>query len=437
MSDGLKLIAKLIEDGAVSGFRELDEDMFIDTEVDVFNFVRAHHRRHGGLPNIETLMEETGVDLPETPEISAFYLEKLADRHTYNNLKRPFQQLRVALVDYNVESAREAISSLQTVSRVTSSSQDLRNVQEIGESRLAYAREQRVREGLSGITTGWATLDDATGGYQNGDLVTWAARPGMGKTYYLLYQALSAWNAGHSVMFVSMEMSLDQLGNRLFGMMTDTNPRAFRDGRISTRHLRKLRDKVTQIQGEGRFNLYAGNFNKNVEDTESLMMELNPDILFIDGVYLMGTEGKFKKGGRYDIAADVFDYLKQMTITHARPIVVTTKFAKAAGKSGEEGSLENIGYTDAVGTHSSIVIGLKEGEAPAQDTERRAVVLKGREGEEGTYRLSFSFKPMNFNEVNARPEADVGQAVQEVQNHRENSSAATEQGWTPNSEGED
>ena len=232
-------------------------------------------------------------------------------------------------------------------------------------------------------------------------------------------------------------MTLDQLGNRLFGMQTNTNPRAFRDGRMSSRHLRRLRDAVSTIEGAGRFNLYAGNFSKNVEDMEHLVLELNPDIVYIDGVYLMTTSQGFRRGGRYENAADVFDYLKKMTITHARPIVVTTKFGKGAGKAGEDGSLETIGYTDTAGTHSSIVFGLKEGEAPAQETERRVVVLKGREGEEGTYRFNFSFQPMDFGEVGVRTDADTVGMDAEVQRHREISAAPSSQGWTPNVEGED
>lgn len=437
MSDGLKLIAKLLEDSAISGFRELQSDMFIDDERDVFRFVREHYRRYGTLPNIDTVEDETGSEFPETPETTEYYKARLADRQTYNSLRSPFGDLRAALSDNDMDAARVAIGTLQGTVRATGHQQDLRNIQEIGDSRLRYALQQRERSGMSGITTGWPQMDLRLGGYQNGDLITWAARPGMGKTYYLLHQAMAAWRAGHNVLFTSMEMTLDQLGNRIFGMQANVNARVFRDGRMSSRYLRSLRQVVRDIENPGNFNMYAGNFKKNVEDLEHLIHEMNPDIIYIDGVYLMSTEAN-KRSGRYEKAADVFDYLKMMTITHHRPIVVTTKFSKDAGKGGEEGSLENIGYTDTVGTHSSIVMALKEGAAPHQTTQRRVVILKGREGEEGTYNYNFSFNPMDFGEVEADTEAYNTDRLEETRRRREASALAAQgQDWTPNAEGED
>ena len=450
MSDGLKLIAKLLEEGAVSGLRELDRDLFIDDEVDVFAYVRSHYRRFGELPDIATVMDETGQDLPETPENAEFYREKVADRQTYNQIKGPFGQLRLALSSSDIPAAREAISALQSTARVTSAQQDLRTLTEVAAGRLTHVTEQvNLRNGVSGIPTGWPMMDSRLGGYQNGDLITWAARPGMGKTYYLLHQAMAAYRAGFNVLFVSMEMTLDQLGNRLVGLVTGMNPRVIRDGMMSNRATARFTEGVQALQDEalpdedgetrcGIFHMYAGNFHKNVEDVESLMLELMPDVVYIDGVYLMTTNTGFKRGGRYEGAADVFDYLKQMTIIHARPIVCTTKFAKGAGKDGAEGSLENIGYTDTVGTHSSIVIALKAGEAPYENVSRKAEVLKGREGEEGTYDLHFRFGPMCFDEVDEEhPLVGTGGNGQSRRNRQGGTAGSNGQEWTPNTEGED
>lgn len=78
---------------------------------------------------------------------------------------------------------------------------------------------------------------------------------------------------------------------------------------------------------------------------------------------------------------------------------MTTQFNRAAGKKGKDGSLENIAYSDAISTHSSLVISLSEGEAPNQKTRRVAQFLKGREGEEGKFGLNYTFAPINFEET--------------------------------------
>jgi hypothetical protein len=99
--------------------------------------------------------------------------------------------------------------------------------------------------------------------------------------------------------------------------------------------------------------------------------------------------------------SEVFDDLKRMTIAHSIPVVVTTQFNRMAGKKGKDGSLENIAFTDAISTHSSLVISLSEGEGDAatKRNQRIATFLKGREGESGRHILNYSFSPIDFSEV--------------------------------------
>jgi hypothetical protein len=61
--------------------------------------------------------------------------------------------------------------------------------------------------------------------------------------------------------------------------------------------------------------------------------------------------------------------------------------------------MENIGYTDAIGTHSSIVVGIKEGRPPYQDSRRILELMKGREGERGEFDINYNFAPMDFSEI--------------------------------------
>lgn len=399
MSDGLKLISNIIGAGTAQTLREIDRNWFLDEELAAYDWLSSHYRRFGQLPSAATLEGDTGIELPSAPESLDYYLTKVRDRKTYNDLREPFRDLRVALADNSVDNARTAIDNLKAVTRVMSSGQDLRNISEVGRAVIRGSIAQWGREGMPGITTGWPCLDNQLDGYQPGDLVTWVARPGMGKTYYLLHQAIAAWNAGSCVLFVSMEMTLEQLGRRLYGMVSGVNPRAIRRGRVSRYGTNRLNQTLEGFSENGhRFHMYAGNFRKNVEDIETLVQELHPDIIYIDGVYILRTATGYK-AGRFDIAAEVFDYLKQMTIVHDRPIICTTKFNRSAGKKGTDGSLESIGMTDAVGSNSSIVFALKEGDAPNEDTQRIVEVMKGREGEEGTYMLNFSFSPMDFSEA--------------------------------------
>lgn len=109
------------------------------------------------------------------------------------------------------------------------------------------------------------------------------------------------------------------------------------------------------------------------------------------------------------MVSEVFDNLKQMTLAHNIPVVVTTQFNRQAGKKGKDGSLENIAFTDAISTHSSLVLSLTEAKGSSAEIKKKRKIsfLKGREGEAGDFEINFNFSPIDFSEIpKARVELD-------------------------------
>lgn len=399
MTHGLKLISSILQNGSIQSLRELREDIFIDNEVEVFRFVRNHYRRYGELPQFNTVEEHLRVRLPDADEQLDYYVRRVNDRKLYTEISPKFAELRDALKNNDMELVRQRVEEMKTLSRNSSVDEDIRDLRQAARSVLQVYDEAKRNPGVSGIPTGWPTFDDATGGYQDGDLVTWVARMGIGKTYLMLRQAMYAHAVGHNVLVVTMEMTIEQIVRRYAGMLSGLNPDYIRKGMLSTRAERRLRGYVSSIVRADRFNLYAGGFSKKVDDVEMVANEFDPDIIFVDGLYLMKSDNVPRNANRNEKITAVLDDLKKITITHNRPVVATTQFSRQAGKKGKEGSLENIAYTDAIGTHSSIVVGIKEGTPPHQTHRRELEFLKGREGESGTVSVNYSFAPINFDEV--------------------------------------
>jgi hypothetical protein len=176
------------------------------------------------------------------------------------------------------------------------------------------------------------------------------------------------------------------------------NPNYIRKGALSTVKLNRMRSLIETMLNADRLTFYAGGFSKQIDDVELLISELNPDIVFIDGAYLLNP----RAGGRMnriEKVAHVYDDLKKMTLTHDRPIVTTSQFSRQSGKRGKEGSLETISFTDAIGMHSSLVMSIKEGEPPYQQSRREIELMKGREGEFGKICTNYGFSPPDFSEV--------------------------------------
>ena len=104
------------------------------------------------------------------------------------------------------------------------------------------------KEGLSGIATGFDKLDKITSGWQPSDLVIIAARPGMGKTAFVLSMARNmAIDFGHPVALFSLEMSSVQLITRLISSETGLSSEKLRTGKLEKHEWEQLSTKVKNL----------------------------------------------------------------------------------------------------------------------------------------------------------------------------------------------
>jgi replicative DNA helicase len=100
--------------------------------------------------------------------------------------------------------------------------------------KLAAERRDKQENGLTGIPTGLADLDKLTAGWQKGDLNIVAARPAAGKTMLSLHLAKAAAKAGHNVLYCSIEMQGERLGDRLILLESNISPHCWRNGLTPT-----------------------------------------------------------------------------------------------------------------------------------------------------------------------------------------------------------
>lgn len=424
MSDGLKLIASVLEHNSMPTFRQLQRDWLVDeVEWSVYDFVSNHFRRYSEFPTIETVEEETGVSLPEVPEHIESYLDAVYSRKIFNDVRDGFPQLRSAMTSEDARQIAAAVRRIHIACVPLDRDRDsLSSMAELAEQVSASYRHHHASPGHSGIFSGWPYIDNQTGGAQPGDLIVWVARSGVGKTWSIIHQAKQAIEDEKSVLFVSMEMTLVQIMSRFAAYYAGLNPDMVRKGTLCRFGENRLHRALDTLRSHRRVHFYAGNFKKTTEDVDTLVQELNPDIVFVDGLYLMRPAQVPGRVGRYESTAYVVDELKRMALMRNVPVVATTQFGRGAGKGGKDGSLETIGYTDAISTHSTVVVALKMGQKVVVDVPelhweegdveptivtkratrypyRHVEIMKGREGETGEFGINFTFAPIDFSQV--------------------------------------
>lgn len=419
MSDGLKLIASILENGSTSTLRALTESLLVDAEEKrAYEFSKRHYLRYGSLPTVETVEEETRIRFPDTPEPVDYYLQNVHNRHVYMGAREAFPELREAIQQADIDSIRDAARGIYGLCvPYSSDAQEAITLRDASQQVVDTYLATRNIVGLLGATSGFPYLDRQTDGYQNSDLVVWVARPAVGKTWLLIHQAMSAWLTGKSVLFVSMEMGLYQIAKRCACYLAGINPTLMNTRELSMFATQKLQNAADLLAMSNNFHLFAGNFKKNTDSVDMMVRELAPDVIYIDGMYLMTPASGRSNMGRYETVAYVLDDVKRLALMRDRPVVATTQFGRDAVGKGKKGTLETIGYSDAIGTHSSIIAGIEMGkkvEIPLKDERDGVIVdvghrsiypyrvvdiLKGREGEAGKWGIHYGFAPTNFHEV--------------------------------------
>ena len=223
MSIACKFLAAAIQKGSTAELLKLGplEHLFKANEVELWEFCKEHLNKHHKLPHPDTVLAHTGEELPEPEEPASYYHELLAKRHVEIELK---QALKAAAANLTVEN-KDPDAALAVVAETVMELIARKFQRSVHDFREAYDliipdyTAKWNKEDTFGLEMGWPTVDEMTGGLVLGDMVSLIGRPAMGKTWQMLYNAHHAWQRhGAAIMFVSMEMKVLQIEQRLAAM---------------------------------------------------------------------------------------------------------------------------------------------------------------------------------------------------------------------------
>lgn len=410
MSAGMELVSSLLtsKDG-VTDFAGLDveEEFFVAQELPLYLFIKQHVRKYGAIPSLESLDAEFGdLVLPETSEPPQFYADQMKERYIFRMLSKGMMTAK----EYMSGAEFNPIRSLEILKNTVVDLMFRNKKHQIMDFRNAYdvvyAEYIKKLKGFDeyGLRLGWPTFDHMSQGLFGGDVVSVVGRPAMGKTFKMLYMSHHAWwNQQKPTMVVSMEMKPIILSQRLTAMHTHKSLTRLKAAEYDT----YTKDLVfNELKGldvyTAPFWLVDGGMTATVEQIWSLAQQLKPEVIFIDGAYLVKHENK--RLDRYTRVTETAEGIKHMLATDLDvPVVASYQFNREAAKkmkkdAGEVG-LEDIGYSDAIGQVSSVVLGLLQEESIETQKKRLVSILKGRSGEVGEFSVAWDFTNMDFMEI--------------------------------------
>lgn len=398
MSAGLSLLKKICVQGARAYLREVSVEHFTPEERPCYDYVVQHHRTYGGLPSLEAL-HDNGYNLTmvRDNETADYYRDRMRTRFVVTTARDSIQDFNQAVTQGNAETLRGIVENLNTTIRRTSVESSVMTIAEAIERVTANYEAARTSPGIQGITLGYDYLDDVTGGAQPGDVITLAARTGMGKSFFLNEMALRAWLQGHSILLVSMEMTCEQTTTRMISQYTGINADHIRRGTMSWFTRDRYYEATAAMIAAAPFTLVDGSFRLGIEDVDGLVQEFNPDIVYVDAAYLLTPiERRFTEKG-WERQREMSKEMKRLALARNKPVVQTVQLNKdAVKKSGEDLDVGMIGGTDGIAQDSSTVILLSNGPSPCEHSTRDLIVAKNHEGRKTWMRTRFEFDPVSL-----------------------------------------
>lgn len=248
---------------------------------------------------------------------------------------------------------------------------------------------------VTGIPTGFIDLDYRTAGMQPSDLVLIAARPSMGKTAFVLNIAEHvAFRQNKTVAIFSLEMSKEQLVNRLFSLESKVDSQHIRTGQLSDQEWEKLIESAGVI---GRSNLIIDDTpGISIADLRSkcrkYKMEQDLSMIIIDYLQLMSGSGR--SDSRQQEISDISRSLKAVARELSVPVLALSQLSRAVEQRPDHRPmLSDLRESGAIEQDADVVMFIYRDDYYNHDTEKKDVaeiiIAKQRNGPIGTVELAW------------------------------------------------
>lgn len=265
---------------------------------------------------------------------------------------------------------------------------------------------------VTGVATGFLDLDYKTAGMQPSDLILVAARPSMGKTAFVLNVAqYVAFRQNKTVAIFSLEMSKEQLVNRLFAMESKVDSQHLRTGDLSDAEWEKLIESAGVI----------GKSNLIIDDTPGISiselrskcrkykLEHNLEMIIIDYLQLMSGNGKSTDSRQQEIS-DISRSLKALARELHVPVIALSQLSRAVEQRPDHRPmLSDLRESGAIEQDADVVMFIYRDDYYNKDTEKKGIaeiiIAKQRNGPIGTVELvwlpdftkfaNLDYRPMN------------------------------------------
>lgn len=397
-----RLLTKIIKERDVKNALKqgVKPSFFHGSHKDIWKYIVNYYKEYGVVPHRKIVCKRfPNFKLAKVAvEPYKAIVDDLREREHYECIRETIEKASQVLRTDSDAAYKIMMQGVSTIATEIRSSEDS-NWNKTADERIDDFKVIR-KQTQFGIPTAWKPLDKLMLGFQDQHLITVAGRPGVGKSWWVVINALAAWLNGFNPLIITKEMSVSEIERRLdaihakvpYAVLRAANKMEKADRIQFYKALRKLKKEQ-----QSSSNIYVSgeeDGDGGVLSVTAKIDEYRPDIVFIDGAYLLRDDqnAKSKVEKLYNITQD----LKRMARRMKMPVIITCQLKRGThGDRGGDDLLGTLQWSDSFGQDSDEVIKIYT--KPEFKKTMYISLIKQREGETGDIVSSWNFETMNFN----------------------------------------
>jgi replicative DNA helicase len=269
---------------------------------------------------------------------------------------------------------------------------------------------------LRGVPTGFRDLDGLLSGFQDSDLIIVAARPSMGKTAIVTnIAAHAAIKEKRAVGFFALEMSREQLADRLISLESGVDSWKIRTGNLTDEDFPKIGYAMGTL---AEASLYIDDSpSLNIMEIRSkcrrLQMEHGLDLVIVDYLQLMEGRSKSSDSNRVQEISEISRSLKTLAREINVPVVALSQLSRAVeARPDKRPMLSDLRESGSIEQDADVVVFIYRDDYYHKDSDRKGVtellVRKHRNGPVGDVELFFIPEQTRFRSIDRKAGQNFG-----------------------------
>ena len=350
-----------------------------DSYKRVYEFLVAHYGKHGTAPDIQVVAQAfpTMAWKPQTQALS-YLIEQMRRDRKFVLLTAGLSEAADSIAGEDADAMETAMQEALVQARLETSEALDNDYSQSRESISGRLHDRMDSPGmLRGISTGFHGIDYVTGGLQPEQFVVMIGTPKSFKSATLLAMAKAVHAQAKVPLFIGFEMSHIEQEDRLTSLLAAVSLSKILNGKLSIGEFKSIEKALRQVEAMRSF-LFSTDITTatTVSGIQAKIKNYQPDVVFIDGAYLMDTQLPGVQKGSPQALTNISRGLKRLAQSTKTPIVVTTQASLVRSKGGL--TLASGMYTQAWGQDCDVYLGVERVTVDEEVDEAGEALVKFR-----------------------------------------------------------